>query len=112
MMVLTAPSNILIFWGLCFFLYSRISCSKTKGSRERTEKKRVRKRREECRELKIREQETEAERLNVPAEKMIKCIQVAWRERESQRERGENTGQKTLFNGCLSQPAAPFQSQQ
>lgn len=27
-------------------------------------------------------------------------------------ERGENMGQKTLFNGCLSQPAAPFQSQQ
>lgn len=27
-------------------------------------------------------------------------------------ERGENIGQKTVFNGCLSQPAAPFQSQQ
>lgn len=27
-------------------------------------------------------------------------------------ERGENKGQKTVFNGCLSQPAAPLQSQQ
>lgn len=31
---------------------------------------------------------------------------------ERERERGENMGQKTLFNGCLSQPAAPLQSQQ
>lgn len=33
MIVLTAPSNILIFWGLCFFLYSRISCPRKKAER-------------------------------------------------------------------------------
>lgn len=37
MMVLMAPSNILIFWGLCFFLYSRISCSKITEKRRKRE---------------------------------------------------------------------------
>lgn len=58
MMVLTAPSNILIFWGFCFFLYSRISCSKTKGREKRTENKKRESQKEE-KEMNVWEREGE-----------------------------------------------------
>lgn len=98
MMVLTAPSNILIFWGFCFFLYSRISCSKTKGREKRTENKKKGESKggernvgTECMGERGREK---------PAEKMIKCIQVSWRE-------GRIQARKPYLTAAYHRPLLP-----
>lgn len=96
MMVLTAPSNILIFWGLCFFLYSRISCQKQKVER-----------REQIKKSPKEEKKTKRERggLKVLVEKMIKCIQVAWSE-------GGILARKPYLTAAYHSQLLPFQLQQ
>lgn len=106
MMVLMAPSSILIFWGRCFFLYSRMSCQRSEteaGKKSSKKSERVEREREGERE------ERNAESNTVKKEKKI-C-------RRKKRERsnasrlceargGQYRAEKTLFNGCLSKPAA------
>lgn len=105
MMVLMAPSSILIFCGRCFFLYSRISCQKGRKKMKVVQKQEGARKREE-RNAESNTVERWRAKGMVGGQKKIKYIQVVWRERGSMGQR------KPYLTAAYQGRRLRFQSQQ